>query len=198
MEDDYLNHLKEVQQEQLKIKEMTEELEKRKLRLKETRAILDKVDNYKQDFINTAIQEKEENYKLFQRGIKRCLVCGHQTREEDSLKHGKFSLFNSCPNCKSRCWLVGEMYPCEICERTTIRPLTHHIDGNRENNILENLTYICSDCHTAIHLGIGHRKGNKNGKRGKRRMVFGEKATSKIRDYSIKYREGIKSRGNQE
>jgi len=198
MEDEYLDHLKGIQAEQLKIKEMTEELEKRKLRLKETRIILEKVDNYKQDFMNTARQEKEENYKLFQRGIKRCLVCGYQTMEEDSLKHGKFSLFSSCPNCKARCWLVGEMYPCEICERTVIRPITHHIDGNRENNIFENLIYLCSDCHTAIHLGIGHRNGNRSGKRGKRRMVFNEKATEKIQEYSFKYKEGIKSRGNQE
>jgi len=198
MEDDYLDHLKLLQQEQLKLKGIKDEIQKRKARLHETRNILEEVDNYKQDFILTAKQEKEENYRLFKLGIKRCLVCGHNTKEEDSIKHGSFSLFSQCPKCKSRCWLVGDTYPCEICERICLTPLIHHIDGNRNNNILENLTFICSDCHTAIHGGIGNRSGNTSGKRSKRRMFFNQPTTNKIREDTLKYREGIKSRGNKE
>ena len=136
-------------------------------------------------------EEKEENYKLFQKGIKNCLVCGHKS-EEGNVTTGTFNLFSRCWRCHKRCWLVGETYPCEICERTCLTPLIHHIDGNRKNNEYENLIFICSDCHTAIHFGIGNRKGRK----GKRRTVYSENTTALIREYSLKYREGIKNKGD--
>jgi hypothetical protein len=32
--------------------------------------------------------------------------------------------------------------------------IVHHIDGNRENNILENLEVLCQNCHCKRHLDI--------------------------------------------
>jgi hypothetical protein len=194
---DYVDHLKILQEEQKDIFSLKGELDKRKQRLEETKKLFNEVNSFKEDFKAIARKEKEENYRLFQRGIKNCLVCGHKTQEEN-ITTGTFNLVSNCTKCHKKCWLVGETYPCEICERTCLTPLIHHIDGNRENNEYENLIFICSDCHTAIHLGIGNRNGNINGRKGKRRNVYGQSATELIREYSLKYREGIKSRGDVE
>lgn len=136
--------------------------------------------------------KKEENYKLFQKGMKKCLVCG-----EESKSNGK--LYSPCKNCRSKVWLVGDNYPCEICNRTAIKPVTHHIDGNRKNNIYENLIFLCMDCHTAIHLGVG--LGNKKGKNKKRKTknrLYSKdnQIVNILQEYSIKYREGIKNKGD--
>jgi 5-methylcytosine-specific restriction endonuclease McrA len=42
----------------------------------------------------------------------------------------------------------------------------HHVDGNRGNNRLENLTLLCKKCHTAAHI---HLNGGylPNGRRSK-------------------------------
>lgn len=43
---------------------------------------------------------------------------------------------HQCENCKQREWL-GNPIPLEL----------HHIDGNRNNNILENFQLLCPNCH---------------------------------------------------
>ena len=45
---------------------------------------------------------------------------------------------------------------CEICGITEWqnKPITiqlHHIDGNRDNNTLENLQMLCPNCHSQTH-----------------------------------------------
>lgn len=49
-----------------------------------------------------------------------------------------------CYVCGLSRWL-GNMIPLEL----------HHIDGNRLNNLLSNLTILCSNCHSQTHNDIG-------------------------------------------
>jgi Fe2+ or Zn2+ uptake regulation protein len=40
---------------------------------------------------------------------------------------------------------------CNICKNPSISFDIHHIDGNRSNNLDENLLMVCRDCHQSIH-----------------------------------------------
>lgn len=41
---------------------------------------------------------------------------------------------------------------CEICG-TTEEIVVHHVDGDRENNAIDNLVPVCKSCHGKIHTG---------------------------------------------
>jgi len=43
-------------------------------------------------------------------------------------------------------------HSCLVC-RERVSLVLHHLDGNRENNISENIVYICSNCHGMAHDG---------------------------------------------
>lgn len=45
---------------------------------------------------------------------------------------------------------------CELCSSEE-SVVVHHIDGDRENNIRENLMAVCRGCHTKIHFGSEYR-----------------------------------------
>ena len=41
---------------------------------------------------------------------------------------------------------------CVLCKTTDFRVLaTHHIDHDHKNNELENLTFLCHNCHHLVH-----------------------------------------------
>ncbi len=41
---------------------------------------------------------------------------------------------------------------CNFCGEKDVRVLaTHHIDENHKNNVLENLTWLCHNCHLLVH-----------------------------------------------
>lgn len=48
---------------------------------------------------------------------------------------------------------------CQMCNTQLSIPGTsyaiHHIDGNRKNNVLDNLELLCSGCHCVKHQNIG-------------------------------------------
>ncbi len=49
---------------------------------------------------------------------------------------------------------VGKKELCRRCGNTDKRILAvHHIDGNRKNNKIENLEWLCRNCHCIVHLG---------------------------------------------
>ena len=47
---------------------------------------------------------------------------------------------------------------CNICDKSFDFYHTHHIDGNRNNNLVENLLNLCQRCHHQIHRGIRNKK----------------------------------------
>jgi hypothetical protein len=51
--------------------------------------------------------------------------------------------FNNKPN---KCVDCGEDKKYLLC--------VHHIDGNRKNNVLENLEIVCANCHRKRHLSL--------------------------------------------
>lgn len=47
---------------------------------------------------------------------------------------------------------IEARHSCLVCkERVSLN--LHHIDGNRENNVTENIVNICSNCHGMVHDG---------------------------------------------
>jgi len=158
---------------QLKIE--TEKLRKLnnllEIKRKETNIISDTIEKFKSNnFQNelsiVSIENKNKNFKLAKMGKGHCLCCGYEWR----LKSEGYN-FTPCPNCKSRSWIVGDNYPCEICKRIQLTPEIHHINKDRKQNDPENLLFICKDCHTAIHFGIGK---NKKSGLSKRRMYYSD------------------------
>jgi hypothetical protein len=45
-----------------------------------------------------------------------------------------------------------DLFTCRICQDNSKKIHIHHIDGNVENNHLNNLAVLCSYCHFAIHF----------------------------------------------
>lgn len=43
---------------------------------------------------------------------------------------------------------------CDLCG-TEVNLHRHHIDGNRENNSIENFQILCQTCHIKKHLELG-------------------------------------------
>lgn len=44
-----------------------------------------------------------------------------------------------------------DMVYCQICKKKMKRRNIHHIDGNKLNNSMKNLSVLCTFCHNAIH-----------------------------------------------
>ena len=41
---------------------------------------------------------------------------------------------------------------CGLCKTTDTRVLAvHHLDGNRKHNIVDNLAWLCNNCHHLVH-----------------------------------------------
>ncbi len=48
---------------------------------------------------------------------------------------------------------------CRLCKTKDKRILTvHHVDLNRKNNDVENLTWLCHNCHHLVHHDIKERE----------------------------------------
>ena len=84
----------------------------------------------------------------------KCYKCEHEWIPR--LKNPK-----CCPSCNSRYWKNKGYTQCEICKKNFLRINLHHSDGNHDNNKKNNLIFICNDCHTAIHHGIGRARNRK-------------------------------------
>lgn len=68
------------------------------------------------------------------------------TRERHpNWKTGEFSY-------KQHILRVGVKAYCRLCQKKDRRILlVHHLDKNRSNNVLSNLTWLCYNCHFLVH-----------------------------------------------
>ena len=113
-----------------------------------------------------------------------CDICGtlsyKQPKSLTGSKSGKFFCGKSCQtkwrnqlyigekhkNFKTvmhsyRALLVRNEIPmvCNLCKTMDDRIIAaHHIDKNRRNNTLENLAWLCHNCHFLVHHYEGERK----------------------------------------
>lgn len=151
MGDEYIKRLKIIQEEQEEILHLQKLIGEKEKNISLIEKAISGILNIKRDYLVISRKAKEKNFEFFNLGIKNCLSCGNQSKEE-RVTHGTWNLNSVCTKCQSKCWLVGDNYPCEICEKITLVPIVHHIDSNRKNQSFENLAFICNACHTAIHL----------------------------------------------
>ena len=106
-----------------------------------------------------------------------CFICGKITyKKQKQLIGSKSNLFFCSKSCQTR-WrnqlYIGEkhsnfttgMYSyrsvldrnkikkvCQLCRTVDARVLeVHHIDKNRKNNTIENLAWLCHNCHFLVH-----------------------------------------------
>ncbi len=73
------------------------------------------------------------------------------------IPHGNFKLFAS--NKK----ILKSKNVCSTCESTHNRLEIHHINGDRTNNRLKNLTLLCPSCHKKIEYTSGRLKRGQKG-----------------------------------
>ncbi len=113
-----------------------------------------------------------------------CDICGRisykQNKDLRRSKSGKFFCSKSCQTCWRNQLYVAERHKnfttgqssyravmnranlpqvCGLCKTIDKRILAvHHIDKNRKNNKLENLAWLCHNCHFLVHHYEGERK----------------------------------------
>jgi len=115
-----------------------------------------------------------------------CFICGEKTyktlRQIRVCKSKKYFCSKSCQTKWRNTEFIGEKHgnwkdgrqvyrsvlsrhkvpkTCRVCETKDERVLAvHHIDRNRLNNILENLAWLCHNCHFLVHHhGVGEKNG---------------------------------------
>lgn len=113
-----------------------------------------------------------------------CSICGRlsykQRKDLGRSKSGKFFCGKSCQTSWRNQLYTRELHKnfttgqssyravmkraaisqiCSLCKIADIRVLAvHHIDKNRDNNKLENLAWLCHNCHFLVHHYEGERK----------------------------------------
>lgn len=106
-----------------------------------------------------------------------CAVCGKMTYKTKKAlkgsKSGKFFCSKSCQTQWRNQLYIGPAHKnfktgefvyrgviersevskiCRLCKTTDYRILAvHHLDKNRKNNVLENLAWLCHNCHFLVH-----------------------------------------------
>ncbi|MEI8123757.1 MAG: HNH endonuclease [bacterium] len=106
-----------------------------------------------------------------------CFICRKEIlRTNIQMNHsksGKFFCNKSCQTKWRNAQFIGEKHSnfrngetvyqtilkrnkvlriCSYCGERDIRVLaTHHVDGNRKNNNIKNLTWLCHNCHSLVH-----------------------------------------------
>lgn len=112
-----------------------------------------------------------------------CAVCGtvtyKQLKDIERSKSGKFFCSKSCQTIWRNQLYIGERHKnfktgtasyrvimkrhgipmlCSLCATADSRVLAvHHIDKNRQNNKIENLAWLCHNCHFLVHHDEGER-----------------------------------------
>ncbi len=121
---------------------------------------------------------RECQYKSFRTGeYVKCAICKKETyKSQTSLKNSKSKKYFCSKSCQTKWrnsqytgakhsgWKNGmsayrdilsrskSIPSCELCKIKDKRVLAvHHKDENRENNLVENLVWVCHNCHHLIH-----------------------------------------------
>lgn len=106
-----------------------------------------------------------------------CAVCGEMAyKTQKSIERSKSGLFFCSKSCQTK-WrnqlFTGDKHTnyttglysyrsvlnrnkipkiCVLCQNADTRVLAvHHIDKNRKNNTVENLAWLCNNCHFLVH-----------------------------------------------
>jgi len=113
-----------------------------------------------------------------------CHICGEKKyKSPKHLRNSKSKLFFCSKSCQTKWrnrvfvgpkhanWIHGKssyrsvlprnkvLQVCNLCKIKDSRVLaTHHVDENRNNNKLENLAYLCHNCHHLVHYHIAEKK----------------------------------------
>lgn len=119
-------------------------------------------------------------YKSYLKGkLVNCEICGKKVwRQPSKIEHSKSKKF-FCSKSHQTLWrnhfFSGERHPnwkngenikhqefllqsgvkpiCKLCRCNDFRVLAvHHIDQNRRNNKIDNLTWLCFNCHHLVHI----------------------------------------------
>lgn len=90
---------------------------------------------------------------------KRCSIQWHNSyyvqERHSNWKFGEFSYKRNVIRNKIKAY-------CRLCNITDKRILLiHHLDENRKNNKLDNLTWLCYNCHFLVHRYKGYRNALK-------------------------------------
>lgn len=92
---------------------------------------------------------------------KKGIYCSNKCQGEYTIKQ-RFNKGTKWRNTMRKYLVETKEYCCEVCGITEYngKPITlqvDHIDGDRENNTLENLRFICPNCHTQTKTwGVGN------------------------------------------
>lgn len=113
-----------------------------------------------------------------------CFICGKvtykQAKDIDRSKSGTFFCSKKCQTQWRNRMYVGPLHKnfttgessyrlvldraniqkvCRLCTTDDVRVLAvHHIDKNRKNNTLQNLAWLCHNCHFLVHHYEGDRE----------------------------------------
>jgi len=121
---------------------------------------------------------RECGYEGMRKGsYRKCDLCGinayKKRRQLNGSKSGKFFCSKSCQTKWRNGLYTGKDHSnwkhgrnvyrtilnnsdkkkeCQICKTQDTRVLEgHHIDRNRQNNVIENLAWLCCNCHFLVH-----------------------------------------------
>jgi 5-methylcytosine-specific restriction endonuclease McrA len=113
-----------------------------------------------------------------------CTICGKESYKQkkalERSKSGKFFCGKSCQTIWRNSEFIQEKHPnwingrnayqsvmrrsgapklCTLCKIVDIRVLAvHHLDEDRTNNKIENLVWLCHNCHHLVHRYPGEQE----------------------------------------
>ena len=94
------------------------------------------------------LKSKSKNYFCGIRCSNKWIGSQRQGSNHPNWINGKFSY----KNILSR---TGTKKICLLCNEENVRVIAvHHVDGNRDNNSITNLTWLCHNCHFLVHHDI--------------------------------------------
>ena len=93
-------------------------------------------------------------------GIRPLCECGNPVRSKGNTSFGTRIWDRKCGRCRFNTYTQHKKDYCESCGFTALHRVqldVDHIDGNHQNNELENLQTLCANCHRLkTHVNQDH------------------------------------------